>query len=278
MSRGVGHNGPVPRMHLFELEDQAWFPALIRDAGTAYLGLVVRLMGQARPLVPKLREVLERSGECHIVDLCSGSAGPLPGVLEELTAQGLEVTATLTDVYPNLASLERACAGSEGRFNFVREPVDACDVPKSLSGLRTLFNALHHFRPAAARSILQSAVDDGQPIGVFEIVGRHPLQLFGMLFVALPVMLCVPFLRPFRWSWLLLTYVIPVIPLFVMWDGLVSCLRVYSPGELHELLAGLEGAERFEWEIGRIGLPPGPLQATYLIGTPRRVAAARAAG
>jgi hypothetical protein len=99
-----------------------------------------------------------------------------------------------------------------------------------------------------------------------------------MLFVGMLVMLCVPFLRPFRWSWLWLTYVIPVIPLFAMWDGMVSCLRVYSKRELHELVAGLEGGERFEWEIGTIALSPSPAAATYLIGTPRRATAARPAG
>jgi hypothetical protein len=268
----------MPRIQLFELEDQAWFPAVIRDAGTAFLRVMVQLSGQSRLFAPKLRELLERSGERHIVDLCSGGAGPLPIMLKELKAQGIDVTATLTDLYPNVAGFEHLCEGSEGRLDFVGEPVDVGHVPDSLRGLRTLFNALHHFRPAAARSILQSAVDAGQPIGVFEAVSRHPVQLLGMLFVGMLVMLCVPFLRPFRWSWLWLTYVIPVIPLFAMWDGMVSCLRVYSKRELHELVAGLEGGERFEWEIGTIALSPSPAAATYLIGTPRRATAARPAG
>jgi hypothetical protein len=259
----------MPRRHWFELEDQAWFPAIIRDAGTAYLRFVARLAGQSSRLVPKLRELVERSGSKQIVDLCSGGAGPIPTVVEELAEQGVEVTATLTDFYPNAEDFEHLCAASGGRLAFVRDPVDATAVPPSLSGLRTLFNALHHFRPEAARSILQDAVDDGQPIGVFEIMGRHPAALLSMLFVPIAVMLCVPFLRPFRSSWLPLTYIVPLIPLFVMWDGFVSCLRVYSPDELRELVAGLEGGDRFDWEIGTIPLHPAPAPATYLLGVPR---------
>ena len=261
----------MQRIHLFELEDQPWFPALIRDAGTAYLRFMSKLAGQSSQLVPKMREAVERSGARQIVDLCSGGAGPIPTVVEELVEQGFDVKATLTDFYPNADAFEHSCAAAGGRLDFIREPVDAMAVPASLPGLRTLFNALHHFRPDAARSILQSAVDAGQPIGVFELMSRNPFQLIAMLFVAIPVMLSVPFLRPFQWSWLPLTYIVPVIPLFVMWDGFVSCLRVYSADELRELVAGLEGGDRFDWEIGRIATPPAPAAATYLIGVPRKL-------
>lgn len=263
------HNQRVARIHLFEFEDQPWFPATIRDAATAYLRFATRLAGQAEQLVPKLGDAVERGGTRRVVDLCSGGAGPIPTVVEALAENGVELSVTLTDRYPNLRYFELLSRSSEGRIDYVADSVDATDLPKSLTGLRTMFNALHHFRPDVARSILQSAVDDGQPIGVFEIVSRHPFVLVMMALVPIPVMLAVPFLRPLRWSWLLFTYVIPLIPLLVLWDGLVSCLRVYSQAELAEMVAGLEGGDRFDWEIGSIAMPPSPAAATYLIGTPR---------
>ena len=259
----------MPRIHLFEFEDQPWFPSRIRDAGTAYLRFVATLSGQARLLAPKLREALEASGETRIVDLCSGGAGPIPAVVEALAAEGIEVTATLTDRYPNAASFEHVSARSSGRIGFRAESLDATRVPHELPGLRTLFSALHHFKPDAARAILQSAVDSGQPIAAIESVSRHPAAIVGILFAPLAVCVALPFLRPFHWSWLLFTYLIPVIPLFVLWDGLVSCLRVYSIAELGDLVRGLEGGERFDWDIGHIALPPVPAPAIYCIGTPR---------
>ena len=259
----------MARIQLFEFEDQPWFPATIRDAATAYLRFAAKLAGQSKQLAPKLGEVVERSGVHRIVDLCSGGGGPIPSVVETLAESGVELRVTLTDLYPNTRDFEVLSAKSRGRLDYVADSVDATQVPKSLTGLRTMFNALHHFRPDVARSILQSAVDDGQPIGIFEIVSRHPFVLLMMLLVPIPVMLAVPFLRPFRGSWLLFTYVIPLIPLLVLWDGLVSCLRVYSQAELAELVAGLEGGDRFAWEIGSIVMRPSPAGATYLIGIPR---------
>ena len=47
------------RIHLFELEDQAWFPDVIRDAGTAYLRFMAARAGQSAALAPKVAEILE---------------------------------------------------------------------------------------------------------------------------------------------------------------------------------------------------------------------------
>ena len=63
------------RLHLMELEDQPWFPAVIRDAGTAYLRKATELAGQPKYMAPKLAELLRASGVSRIVDLCSGGAG-----------------------------------------------------------------------------------------------------------------------------------------------------------------------------------------------------------
>ena len=257
------------RIHLFELEDQPWFPDVIRDAGTAYLRFMAARAGQSAALAPKIAEILERNGETRIVDLCSGGSGPIPEVVDVLTAEGREVTATLTDLYPNTNAFERVERESEGRIAAVKTPVDATKIGHERPGLRTLTNALHHFRPDAARSILQDAVDARQPIAVFEMVGRSPIQILGILLVFMPVMLTLQFFRPFRWSWVPLTYLVPVIPLFVTWDGLVSCLRVYSEPELRALIESVGGHEGYDWEIGEVPVPGMPIGIASMVGSPR---------
>ncbi len=256
------------RIHLFELEDQPWFPELIRDAGTAYLRKAAEISGQAKILAPVLVGAMRRNGSRHLVDLCSGGAGPIPSVVEALASEGYEVTAELTDLYPNVVSLEFASAGSAGRIRWRTESVDATALPRDLQGTRTLFSALHHFRPAAARAILADAMRSKQPIAAFEIVSRNPVALLSILFAPIGVLLLLPFLRPFRPGWLVFTYLIPIIPLFVLWDGLVSCFRTYSNAELHELVEGLD-EDGYTWEIGRVRLEPAPIDATYLLGHPR---------
>ena len=258
----------MDRLHLFELEDQPWFPAVLRDAGTAYLRLAADLTGHPAYMAPKLASLLRATGVRRIVDLCSGGAGPVPAVVEALRSEGLETTAVLTDRFPNVQSLGAVAAGSGGRVRVHEKPVDATRVPDELAGCRTLFNALHHFRPADAQRILQAAVDAKQPIAAFDIAERGPMFLIGILFGVILFALACPFLRPFDWRWLVFTYVIPVIPLFVVWDGFVSGLRAYTVPELDALVAAIDG-DSFEWETGRVKLGRQPGHVTYLMGRPK---------
>ena len=257
----------MKRMQLVELEDLPWFPAILRDGGTAYLELVVRVSGHAARLAPTVQRALAASGATRIVDLCSGGGGPTGVVSEALAAAGSPVEMVLSDRYPNTASLASTAARSGGRITVSPTPIDAAHVPADLTGLRTLYNAFHHFPPEAARTILADAVAARQPIAVFEVVSREPLMLVALLFSPVSVTLTLPFWRPFRWPWLLWTWAIPVMQLFVLWDGLVSWLRIYDVEELRALVATIPSPD-WEWEVGTIKLGDAPAHATYLVGRP----------
>jgi SAM-dependent methyltransferase len=257
----------MKRMQLVELEDLPWFPAVLRDGGTAYLELAARVSGHGALLVPPLADAIRATGATRVIDLCSGGGGPARIVADALAERGLPVDVLLTDLYPNPRAFAHAAEGARGQIAGRSTPVDATDVPAELTGFRTIFNAFHHFPPARARAVLADAVAKRQPIGVFELVSREPAMLAGLLTAPVGVTLTVPFWRPFRWSWLLWTWLIPLMQPFVLWDGIVSWLRIYSVDELRALVADLDAPD-WTWEIGQIKLGSAPLHATYLIGRP----------
>jgi hypothetical protein len=257
------------RLHLVELEDLDWFPRLWRDAGTGFLGESLRISRHPRYLAPKLRALADRTGLTRVIDLCSGGGGPTRLLAREQSLKDLAWT--LTDLHPPKDSADVAVevAGGKGDVTYHPVPVDATKVPPALRGIRTLFNGFHHFRPEGARAILQAAVDDRAPIYIAEFVERRPLSLLGMLLPPIASLFIIPLLRPFRLGWIPFTYIVPIIPLFIFWDGIVSCLRVYSLAELDTLIAGVKGKETFTWETGRLKLPGAPARSTYLVGTPK---------
>jgi hypothetical protein len=59
-----------------------------------------------------------------------------------------------------------------------------------------------------------------------------------------------PFFKPFRWSRLLFTYIIPLIPLCTMWDGCVSVLRFYSMKEMERLTSEVS-FRGYQWSVGQ---------------------------
>jgi hypothetical protein len=85
---------------------------------------------------------------------------------------------------------------------------------------------------------------------------------------ALLVFVTTPWIRPFRWSRLFWTYLIPIVPFVVWFDGVVSCLRTYRPRELWEIVGKLTGNE-YVWQVGEHLGDKGKIPITYLIGCPR---------
>ena len=179
----------------------------------------------------------------------------------------MDVPVCLTDRDPNAAALGRLVAATPGA-RFEPGPVDATAVPARLAGFRTLFTAFHHFRPADARAILAAAVRDRQGVAVAEANTRTWAALASAALVPLAVLALTPAVRPFRWSRLAWTYPVPVLPLAIWYDGVVSTLRVYTPDE-RLAMAREVGGDEYDWEAGTLRPARSPIPITSLIGVPR---------
>ena len=151
--------------------------------------------------------------------------------------------------------------------------MDAITGGGSLDGLRTMSSALHHFSPFAVRAIVANIVAKRQPLAFFDVaaspaIRRAPI-LIAPLLMAVNIALLfvvslaiVPFVRPFRFSRLLLSYLPPIIPLVVAWDGTVSALRAYTPEELLAIARTVPGGGTYDWNAGSEG------RALFLTGVP----------
>jgi hypothetical protein len=256
------------RVQLIELHEQRWFPKFLRDEVTDTLQCAMNFFGAYAPVAPLLQTVLNATRSAVIIDMCSGGGGPwldLSRRLQKNAPTSLQIL--LTDKYPNLVAFQSASAVSQNHIAFHSAPVDATKVPPELRGFRTMFTSFHHFQPDEARAVLQNAVDARQGIGVFEVTCRAPTAIAVMFLWALLPFLFTPWIRPFRWSRLLFTYVLPIIPFVLLFDGIVSCLRTYRPQELQEIIAKLTAAE-YHWELGERLNSAGRVPIAYLIGYP----------
>jgi hypothetical protein len=255
------------RMHLIEIHDQTWFPRLLRDYVTEALQFIFNVGSLYIPIVERLEKALRDARAQRVLDLCSGAGGPWLWLCQLFEQDGcVPIDIWLTDRYPTRA-LDPLRNVSWNRVHFHPDPVDATDAPAELNGFRTFFTSFHHFRPQEARAILQDAVNKQQGIGIFEVPGRRMLTVLLVFMVPVADLLLVPFMRPFQWSRLIWSYLIPVIPIVLWFDGIVSCMRTYSPAELGELIAGLP-PNGYRWDIGEEKGSLFPVPVTYLIGFP----------
>ncbi|KAH7020864.1 uncharacterized protein B0I36DRAFT_26201 [Microdochium trichocladiopsis] len=194
----------------------------------------------------------------------------------------------LTDLHPHLTSWEEA-ARSSARLHYVARPVNAAAAPRDLVSQATssvtttthpgdsgvpvpgrdtfrLFNlAFHHFDDPAARSILRDTLATSSGFGIFELQDRSLSSFVTCAIFGVGVFL---FGLPLYW-WSPLTlffiYVVPLVPLVLVFDGLVSSLRTRTPAEVEALLKSCgnkdfdagrwevrSGRERFLWPTGHL--------------------------
>lgn len=257
----------MKRIHLFEFEDQKWFPTLLRNYTTDFLQFLSNKMKVYEPVVEEINEALRKSNTSTIIDLGSGSGGGLLWLGNELKRNNPELKIILTDFFPNKIAFEQTKKRAP-YFDYSLDSVDARNVPQYLTGFRTQFLSFHHFKPQDAMMILQNAVDRKQPIGIFEIQDKTFPSMLAMFLSPLSVLLTTPFIHPFRLGRLIFTYLIPILPLVVLWDGIVSSLRTYSVEELKALVDSIKNKESFDWKIEKKQSKKGFV--IYLIAIPKK--------
>lgn len=251
---------------LFEIHDSSWFPAHLRNLVTDALQAVWEVTNAYRPIAPLLRDAMAAAGTTQVLDLCSGAGGPWIQLSHHFHGSlRFPVTVCLTDKHPNSEAFARASLHSAARIVSHPRPVLATHVPAGLQGFRTLFSSAHHLAADELRKVIGGALEARAGIGIFEACQRKWRAILSVLFVPFLGLLATPWIRPFRWSRLFWTYLVPVVPLVLLIDGWLSCLRSYSRSDYRELVE-IHPDAGYRWQVGveRSGLVP----ITYLIGYP----------
>lgn len=254
----------IPRIHAFEWEDQSWFPSFLRDCMTDFLEFIARIAKMYKTLPEELNSIMQSTEKNEILDLGSGAGGPWNTVLPKLTAINPEVRVTLSDYYPNLKAFKKLEAKHGEHLNYISEPIDARNVVQNARALRTQFLSLHHFKPEGCVQIFKNAVENGAPIVIVEGQSRNLPSTLAMLLSPINVLLMTPFIRPFRWDRLLFTYLIPILPILILWDGVISVLRTYDKGELLSMVKAADPHSKFNWTFKKLKGTP----VTLFVGTP----------
>ena len=258
----------MKRISLFEFEDFSRFPNSIRAGGTDYLRYFLLRTELYQPSIKLIQEVLNHQKENQLLDLCSGGGGYMEQVSKVLNKENNKVKITLNDKFPNTAAFEMLRRRSQHQIDYLDSPVDVFQIPSELKGIRVMYSALHHFSPNQVKSILQNTVNAKASLCIFD-GERNLLSLLGILLIhPFAFILFTPFFKPFTFPRIFFTYILPLIPLYTIWDGLASVLRMYEPHELEQIVKTLD-ANNYTWKIGKTKNRFG-LKSTYLLAYPTK--------
>lgn len=251
------------RYQIFEWEDFPWFPSSIRRAQTDYMKFVVQMVYAT--FFERFRQWIRQSKTTQIVDVCSGGGGPWTTFKPKL---GHDVLVTLTDKYPNLDAFQHLheTIGTD----YIPTPVGITQIPSYLKGSRTCFTAFHHFEESEAIEFLSQTIRSGEPLCIAEVTERTWFAIISAM-IRIPIfsLFITCFTRPFRWSKVFWTWIVPVIPLIMVWDGVVSHLRTYHPEEMLRMVERIPQSHTYQWETGRQSGIAGS-HVTFLFGIPKK--------
>lgn len=266
----------MKRLTLFEFEDFHWLPESIRACVTNLIIVFHKMMGSTDMIADLIVKMKEHADFSQIVDMGSGSGGPMIDVIEKLNSgSGDKLNLLLTDYYPNADVISEINQSGRSDVRYQSESLDATDIGKAPVGLKTMIASFHHMDPAQAKKILQSAQANKQPILIYEVAKNNIPTLVWWLF--LPLSLCILILmslvftlmvRPLTFKQLLFTYLIPVVPIIYAWDGQASLMRTYTADDLESMIADFRD-ENYQWEIADAKNNKGKGQGYYIMGYPK---------
>ncbi|KAL7938711.1 hypothetical protein V8C35DRAFT_288956 [Trichoderma chlorosporum] len=258
----------IPRLHLFEIDDQPWFPSFLRSHVQDALTLAWNSNTPLQPDSPAriaastlIRQLGSSLSSYTFIDFCAGGGGPTPAIQQainsHLSAQDKPpVDFVLTDLHPNIAAWKRIVMKFPG-ITYESQSVDASNAPKDLverpggKKVMRLFNlSFHHFDDALARGILKDTANTSHGFAIFELQDRSFASAVSVFMFGVGAIVMAPIFALKRKSLaiFIFSWIIPVLPFVLVFDGLVSCLRVRTPGEIESLLRGC-GTVTSSWEM-----------------------------
>ena len=180
--------------------------------------------------------------------------------IQQRRLESSNVDFILTDIAPHLEAWGEAAKRSHN-LHYIPTPVDASDAPSDLlellpkSGKKRkvfrLFNlAFHHFDDPLATKIVQNSIETSDGFGIFELQARTFSSLLTITLMWPLLLLISPFYFWRSPGHLFFTYVVPVIPFVLVFDGYVSSLRTRSAEEVLVMINKGGGVKGWEFDSG----------------------------
>lgn len=224
-----------------ELEDYTWFPAFLRTFQMQFIGWVVYHFHIYKGLIPHIQNLSSLANSRHIYDLCSGTGDPVLYIMKHAAFE----EAVLTDKFPQQVHLPNGTRYDE-------RSIDALQVDLPPKSILTMFNAFHHFDEVEQFRFLQRLVDHKQAFCLVEILQPTPWDVIKIAFTTtIGQLILAPFIRPFSWTRLLFTYLLPINLVTVTYDGIVSVLKSGSVSYYRAMIQNLVD-EHFHLEVSSL--------------------------
>lgn len=210
-----------------ELEDYNWFPSILRNFQTDFIGFIVLKLNSYGVFIDYLKSASMPVQAMY--DLCSGSGEPAIDIFRKSNCFS---HLQLSDKYPN------RFATTSPNIIYNKQSIDVLKLVFQAGTCYTMFNAFHHFSDNEKRTIASKIIDSQSTFFCVELLEPTFQCMLKVLFTTtLGSILFTPFIPPFSFKRLFFTYIIPINILSISIDGIISVLKSRSIVQYQTLFA-----------------------------------------
>lgn len=201
----------MKRKQIKQLINTTWYPKLLKQLTAEFLSWFVLKVNASKPFIPVIDKVLYETEQKSIINIDFGLGAGLD-VVKQFLDKNIKITS-----YPY------------SEFN------------TSKLGVYLFVNSFHQLSVNQAKNTLKRICESGNPVVVLEGNNDSLWQIVGMtFFVPMSVIFSAPFVKPFRFSRVIFTYFVPILPFTIVIDGCIALLKLYNPSDLNELVKELK--------------------------------------
>lgn len=248
-------------MRLFEFGDLRYSPSVYHIYLRKYLTFFYKTFGYYKLWIPDFILFIKKTSKQKYMELCSGAGDVLILIDTQLDKKELgAIKFILSDILPMPEFYNRINKLHSNNFEYLMDSVDLNNNLINYKYPKIFINSFHHFSKEQAKKIIEMNLKNGNEIIILEYVRKTFLGVIAMFFGSVVVFLTLPFIVNARHLLFMsfFTYVLPVFPIMFLWDGIVSCLHVFSEKEIIQFASELKCNVKINSNIKRSFLyPPG---------------------
>ena len=207
-----------------ELEDLPYFPSLLRNFQTEFIGFVVVRFKVYQAFIKYIQSLSNPLQP--MTDLCSGSGEAANHIFKESNCFSRLI---LSDKFPNRLF-------NADKISYLPISMDVLEMEFQSGVCYTMFNAFHHFNDEDKLKIAKKILAAGSKCFFVEILEPNIICLLKVLFITtVGNLLLTPFVRPFSFSRIFLTYIIPINIITIAYDGIISVFKSLTLSQYQKL-------------------------------------------
>lgn len=249
------------KLFIYECNDSPHCPQFIRESILEVLGNSIRDAGVYEKLAPRFIDFCTKHHIKNILEIGAGSGESTAVFVDAVFRhQQKPPHIYISDLLP----MHEVMKATAARYPDVLTPLeDSLDIRNAavapVHDMRMVLSAFHHFDPDVVRSFFKDAREQQLAIFIAEpftnsLRAFFPLFLHGFTSLARNGVQS----SKMRFVKFFFTFLLPLIPMCLLWDGLVSMIRMYDKKGFMEIVETLPESESgYQWHYEEVKVPLG---------------------